>query len=54
LLQGVTVLRIEQNAKLAQDVIQRGYVMERGLIRLTAASAALINDPQLRQAYFGE
>lgn len=52
--EGVTVLLVEQNAKLALEVSQRGYVMESGLITLTAASAALINDPQVRQAYLGE
>ena len=44
----------EQNAKLALEVSQRGYVMESGLITLTAASAAFINDPQARRAYLGE
>ena len=52
--EGVTVLLVEQNAKLALEVSQRGYVMESGLITLTAASAALINDPQVRQAYLGD
>ena len=52
--EGVTVLLVEQNAKLALEVSQRGYVMESGLITLTAASAALINDAQVRQAYLGE
>ena len=48
------MLLVEQNAKLALEVSQRGYVMESGLITLTAASAALVNDPQVRQAYLGE
>ena len=36
------------------DVTQRGYVIESGLITLAAASATLINDPHVRQAYLGE
>jgi branched-chain amino acid transport system ATP-binding protein len=50
----VTVLLVEQNAKLALEVSQRGYVMESGLITLTDTSAALLRNPQVRQAYLGE
>ncbi len=52
--EGVTVLLVEQNAKLALEVSQRGYVMESGLITLSALSSALLNNPQVRQAYLGE
>jgi len=52
--EGVTVLLVEQNAKLALEVSSRGYVMESGLITLTAASASLLDNPQVRQAYLGE
>ena len=52
--EGVTVLLVEQNAKLALEVSSRGYVMESGLITLAAASANLLDDPQVRQAYLGE
>jgi branched-chain amino acid transport system ATP-binding protein len=52
--EGVTVLLVEQNAKLALEVSERGYVMESGLITLSQASSALLNDPQVRQAYLGE
>ena len=52
--EGVTVLLVEQNAKLALEVSSRGYVMESGLITLAAASATLLDDPQVRQAYLGE
>jgi branched-chain amino acid transport system ATP-binding protein len=52
--EGVTVLLVEQNAKLALEVSSRGYVMESGLITLTAGSAALLADSQVRQAYLGE
>jgi branched-chain amino acid transport system ATP-binding protein len=52
--EGVTVLLVEQNAKLALEVSERGYVMESGLITLSALSSALLNNPQVRQAYLGE
>jgi len=52
--EGVTVLLVEQNAKLALEVSSRGYVMESGLITLAAASGTLLDDPQVRQAYLGE
>jgi len=52
--EGVTVLLVEQNAKLALELSSRGYVMESGLIALAAKSAALLADPQVRQAYLGE
>jgi len=52
--EGVTVLLVEQNAKLALELSHRGYVMESGLIALSARSNALLADPQVRQAYLGE
>jgi branched-chain amino acid transport system ATP-binding protein len=52
--EGVTVLLVEQNAKLALELSQRGYVMESGMISLSAPSAQLLNNPQVRQAYLGE
>jgi len=52
--EGVTVLLVEQNAKLALEASSRGYVMESGLITLTDAAAALLENPQVRQAYLGE
>ena len=52
--EGVTVLLVEQNAKLALELSHRGYVMESGAISLTADSTALLNNPQVRQAYLGE
>ena len=52
--EGMTTLLIEQNAKLALQVSQRGYVMESGEITLTGESAQLLNDPKVRAAYLGE
>jgi branched-chain amino acid transport system ATP-binding protein len=52
--QGMTVLLVEQNAKLALEVSQRAYVMESGEITLTGASASLLENPKVREAYLGE
>jgi branched-chain amino acid transport system ATP-binding protein len=52
--EGMTILLIEQNAKLALQSSQRGYVMESGEITLTGDSAQLLNDPKVRAAYLGE
>jgi branched-chain amino acid transport system ATP-binding protein len=52
--EGVTILLIEQNAKLALEVSQRGYVMESGEIILTGAAKAMLDDPKVRAAYLGE
>ena len=52
--EGVTILLVEQNARLALEVCSRGYVMESGLITLADSSAALLADPRVRAAYLGE
>jgi branched-chain amino acid transport system ATP-binding protein len=52
--EGMTILLVEQNAKLALEVCSRGYVMESGLITLADNSAALLADPRVRAAYLGE
>ena len=52
--QGVTVLLVEQNAKLALELSRRGYVMESGSITLQGDCTTLLCDPQVRQAYLGE
>ena len=51
---GMTVLLIEQNAKLALESSQRGYVMESGEITLHGESVQLLGDPKVRAAYLGE
>ncbi len=51
---GVTILLVEQNARLALAVSSRGYVMESGTVTLEGASENLLDDPQVRQAYLGE
>jgi branched-chain amino acid transport system ATP-binding protein len=52
--EGVTILLIEQNAKLALEVSRRGYVMESGEITLEGEAASLLHDPAVRAAYLGE
>ena len=52
--QGITILLIEQNVRLALSISQRGYVMEHGEITISGASSALINDPAVQAAYLGE
>ena len=52
--EGVTILLVEQNAKLALEVSSRGYVMESGEITLEGDAASLLGDPKVRAAYLGE
>ena len=52
--EGVTVLLVEQNAKLALEASHRGYVMESGLITLADGARALLANPLVRKAYLGE
>ena len=52
--EGVTLLLVEQNAKLALEVCSRGYVMESGTIVLADEARALLDNPQVRHAYLGE
>ena len=52
--EGVTILLIEQNAKLALEASTRGYVLDSGRITLCDSTAALLGNPQVRHAYLGE
>ncbi len=52
--EGVTVLLVEQNAKLALEASHRGYVMESGLITLADGARTLLENPLVRKAYLGE
>jgi branched-chain amino acid transport system ATP-binding protein len=51
---GVTLLLVEQNARLALETCHRGYVMESGLVALADEAPRLLANPQVRQAYLGE
>jgi branched-chain amino acid transport system ATP-binding protein len=50
---GLTILLVEQNANLALEVSQKGYVLETGRIILADTSAALRESPEVRAAYLG-
>jgi len=52
--QGVTILLVEQNARLALELAHRGYVMESGSISLAGEAKALLDNPKIREAYLGE
>jgi branched-chain amino acid transport system ATP-binding protein len=52
--EGVTLLLVEQNAKLALEICSRGYVMESGAIVLADTADALLVNPEVRRAYLGE
>ena len=51
--EGVTILLIEQNANMALQVADTGYVMETGSIILSGRGSDLINDEGVRKAYLG-
>ncbi|PQZ91450.1 MULTISPECIES: ABC transporter ATP-binding protein [Pseudomonas] len=52
--QGMTLLLVEQNARLALHVTDRAYVMDTGRISLTGPSQDLLEHPEVRSAYLGE
>ena len=52
--EGVTMLLVEQNARLALEVSHRGYVLESGLVTISGEARALLGDPRIREAYLGE
>jgi branched-chain amino acid transport system ATP-binding protein len=52
--QGTTILLVEQNAQLALQFSNRGYVIETGEIVLADTSAALLNNEKVKKAYLGE
>ncbi|NNM78976.1 MAG: ABC transporter ATP-binding protein [Gallionella sp.] len=51
--QGMSILLVEQNAKLALQVASRGYVMESGAITLAGTSKALLDSEAVQRAYLG-
>ncbi|WP_338844485.1 ABC transporter ATP-binding protein [Massilia sp. W12] len=52
--QGVTILLVEQNAKLALQAAHRGYVMDSGYITMSGAAKDMLDDPRVQAAYLGE
>jgi branched-chain amino acid transport system ATP-binding protein len=51
--QGITILLVEQNAKLALQAAHRGYVMESGAITMTGNARDMLDDPRVQAAYLG-
>ena len=51
--QGMTILLVEQNARLALSMADRAYVMESGVITLSGSADQLLNDDRVREAYLG-
>lgn len=52
--QGVTVLLVEQNARLALQAADRAYVMDSGMITMSGDAKQMLDDPKVRAAYLGE
>ena len=53
-VEGVTMLLVEQNARLALEASHRGYVLEGGLVSLAGEARSLLENPRVREAYLGE
>ena len=51
---GVTILLVEQNARLALEAASRGYVMESGAVVLSGEAKSLLANERVRAAYLGE
>ena len=52
--QGMTVLLVEQNARMALKLAHRGYVLETGEITMQDRASALLEDARVRAAYLGD
>jgi branched-chain amino acid transport system ATP-binding protein len=52
--EGVTLLLVEQNARLALEASHRGYVLDGGVVTISGEARALLVDPRVREAYLGE
>jgi branched-chain amino acid transport system ATP-binding protein len=52
--EGVTLLLVEQNARLALEASHRGYVLEGGTVALSGPARELLDNPRIREAYLGE
>ena len=51
---GTTILLIEQNAKAALEIADKGYVLETGKIVIEGSGKELLNDERVKNAYLGE
>ena len=52
--EGLTVLLVEQNARLALQAANRGYVMDSGTVTMSGDAKIMLDDPKVRAAYLGE
>ncbi|CAN0622997.1 Polyamine-transporting ATPase [Burkholderia sp. lig30] len=52
--EGITVLLVEQNARLALQAADRGYVMDSGTVTMEGDAKQMLDDPKVRAAYLGE
>jgi branched-chain amino acid transport system ATP-binding protein len=52
-LEGTAVLLVEQNARMALQFAQRGYVLENGTLVLQGRSEDLLTNPDVKKAYLG-
>jgi branched-chain amino acid transport system ATP-binding protein len=52
--EGMAILLVEQNARMALKLSQRGYVLETGAITISGPSQELLNDQRVKDAYLGE
>ena len=52
--EGMTIVLVEQNAKLALKAADRGYVMGSGNIIMSGKASDMLNDPSVQAAYLGE
>jgi branched-chain amino acid transport system ATP-binding protein len=50
---GITILLVEQNAKVALSISSRAYVLETGVIAMSGSAAELMEDDRVRKAYLG-
>jgi branched-chain amino acid transport system ATP-binding protein len=52
-IEGITILLVEQNARMALSISNRGYVLETGKIVLSGTKDNLLNNPEIQDAYLG-
>jgi branched-chain amino acid transport system ATP-binding protein len=51
---GITILLVEQNAKMALSIADRAYVLETGNITISGNAKELLEDDRVRKAYLGQ
>lgn len=52
--QGITILLVEQNAKMALSIADRAYVLETGKVIIQGDARELLNDARVKKAYLGQ